>query len=245
MTMLAFITLLLALHLHAATAEFDPDRVSLVDTDGANLFFRGPVPIINGSFALSALKNRLAEVAANSSIELPLHYSLVDISFLDTIKPSEAADLKAEQAFWASQQPSAGGQAGRLIHWPIIGSPINPDSYPKAVMVPMAKHFDTLGLDKVPDKMAAARALLEQQPNSSNPLPTVIYWHCEAGVDRTGEMSGCYAMMHKNRTYNQAFAFNTAVEGREMAKPSIHGMEWCCEWLRYGLGVERGCPYTP
>ena len=61
----------------------------------------------------------------------------------------------------------------------------------------------------------------------------------------TGEMSGAYNMMFRNESYQQVFAFNTGVEGREMAKASIHGMEWCCEWLHYGLGIVRGCPYDP
>ena len=51
------------------------------------------------------------------------------------------------------------------------------------------------------------------------------------------------SIRHKNQTYQEAFAFNNAVEPRTMAKPSIHGLEWCCEWLHYGLGIARGCPY--
>ena len=47
---------------------------------------------------------------------------------------------------------------------------------------------------------------------------------------------------HKNTSYSDAFAFNTAIEGRVMAKASQHGMQWCCEWLNYALGEHRGCP---
>ena len=38
---------------------------------------------------------------------------LVDISFLDTIKPSEKTDLKTEEAFWSAQHNGTdGGQPG-------------------------------------------------------------------------------------------------------------------------------------
>ena len=65
------------------------------------------------------VKDQLAAIALKEgTVALPDNYTLLDISFLDTIKPSEASDLKAEEAFWAAQKAAGeSGQPGSLIHW--------------------------------------------------------------------------------------------------------------------------------
>ena len=71
------------------------------------------------SFSQIQVKAQLSDIALKEgNVTLPSNYTLIDISFLDTIKPSESADLKTEEAFWAAQQAAgAAGQAGKLIHW--------------------------------------------------------------------------------------------------------------------------------
>ena len=103
----------------SSRADFNADRVHLLDVVGANFLFRGPIPIVNNTFELQKVKEQLATVALKEgNVSLPSNYTLVDISFLDTIKPSESADLKAEAAFWKAQQAAGkAGQPGRLVHW--------------------------------------------------------------------------------------------------------------------------------
>lgn len=71
------------------------------------------------SFSQMQVKAQLSDIALKEgNVTLPSNYTLIDVSFLDTIKPSESADLKTEEAFWAAQQAAgAAGQAGKLIHW--------------------------------------------------------------------------------------------------------------------------------
>ena len=110
-------------------------------------------------------------------------------------------------------------------------------------MKSMAKRLEKWQLDDLPSKMYTVRDMLEAQPSDGD-LPTVIYWHCEAGTDRTGEVSGCYMMSFLNVTYPQALAVQNHIQTRDMAKASKHGMEWCCEWLAYGTAARQGldCP---
>lgn len=86
--------------------------------------------------------------------------------------------------------------------------------------------------------------------------PVVIYVHCEAGVDRTGEFCGSYSMAYKNMTFadvrpalglryphsTQALTYANSVEPREIRTPSRNGMQWFCLYLKFGLNQsDRDC----
>ena len=45
---------------------------------------------------------------------------------------------------------------------------------------------------------------------------TVIYIHCTAGKDRTGEVSAAYLMQNKNLSYIQATELNNQIAGRDV-----------------------------
>jgi len=109
----------------------------------------------------------------------------------------------------------------RVINWPLLTDLINPDCECNAICKSMAKKgkWDS---DDVPKKVAQLRKWLETPTTP----PTVIYVHCEAGVDRTGEMAGSYLMQHKNETYQQCWNFNNHIENRQMSKQSRNGLRW-------------------
>ena len=66
-------------------------------------------------------------------------------------------------------------------------------------------------------------------------IPVVIYIHCEAGKDRTGEISGSYYMKYLNWEFNQALWYdNHCVEGtRDISTESKNGLQWYCYYLKY------------
>lgn len=72
-----------------------------------------------------------------------------------------------------------------------------------------------------------------------NELPRVIYIHCEAGMDRTGEMSGSYYLHGLNLTFADALAIDNSVESRNMcvSQSSRRRDEETCFWC---LGVKGG-----
>lgn len=46
--------------------------------------------------------------------------------------------------------------------------------------------------------------------------PTVIYTHCEAGTDRTGEVSGAYYLRYLNMSFTDALYKDNHVQHRDM-----------------------------
>ena len=65
-------------------------------------------------------------------------------------------------------------------------------------------------------------------------VPTVVYFHCDAGMDRTGEMYGDYQMRYSNQTYNQVYAYDNTIEGaggRQIDTVNKQALEWMCIYL--------------
>ena len=55
--------------------------------------------------------------------------------------------------------------------------------------------------------------------------------HCEGGSDRTGEVSGAYAMHYLNYTGPQANDWDTEVAERKIHWNSMNGLRWYCYYL--------------
>jgi protein-tyrosine phosphatase len=96
----------------------------------------------------------------------------------------EIGDRSLENEFF-EKNPSL----GQWVSWPIIGDVIPPYDVPKEIRKWLAEHIEDWQFDQLPTTMKILNQMLHQSPtNSSKPL--VIYVHCEAGKDRTGEVSG-------------------------------------------------------
>lgn len=65
----------------------------------------------------------------------------------------------------------------------------------------------------------------------------VIYFHCECGCDRTGEIGGSYAMKYMNMTYAEAYHWDESIAGRWIIPNHNWAMEWYCEYLHYVEGM--------
>ena len=84
-------------------------------------------PEQNGEFQYKALQAALAlKAASEANVTLPHDYELVVVNLLNIV---EFMDTDVEKHFFA-QHPDA----GRLVHWPIIGNLLGPDEYPHSVM---------------------------------------------------------------------------------------------------------------
>jgi hypothetical protein len=185
--------------LATAAAGWSPDRLHHVDTIGQGHLFRGSAPIVNGSFAFDALRTQMQVMAKKEAgVSVPDDFVLVVVSFLDNIKSSEAAELKAEQAWFAASPPVQSGS--HLIHWPIIGDATSPSVYPKSICQHEAKEYAS-SHDGMPGKVNEIHGIL-----TAATVPTVVYFHCDAGMDRTGEMYGDYSMQYRNMTYSEGSA---------------------------------------
>ena len=70
----------------------------------------------------------------------------------------------------------------------------------------------------------------------------IVYAHCEAGCDRTGEFIASYLMQFKNATAQEAWEHDTSSCGREPYHISEFAMDWYCEYLKLkGIADPGSC----
>ena len=116
------------------------------------------------------------QVAANASVTFPSTFKLVDVSLLVGLDPKESGDLKLEEDFF-----KANPSLGHLINWPLLTDLIGPCLVSKSKRVEEATS-GRWDLDDLPAKVPVLRTILETP--GADGVPTIIYVHCEAGVDR-------------------------------------------------------------
>lgn len=68
-----------------------------------------------------------------------------------------------------------------------------------------------LSFDDLPKLMAKLRELLTEHAR-----PAVIYTHCEAGTDRTGEVSGAYYLKFLNLSFSETLRRDDTIQNRDM-----------------------------
>ena len=172
---------------------FDPDRTILVDHVNSNFLFRGNLPVIINSshqkvFAKEELMNSLTNAAKKKCTTLPSQYKLIDISLIEG-EGKEGGDFHIEEAF-AKEHPCD----VQLIHYD-------------------AKANLTAGIlagGDALEKTANNLIVDDIRNNLENSQNTVIYVHCEAGLDRTGFTIGSYAMRYLGISYKDALVLNTS-----------------------------------
>ena len=160
--------------------------------------------------ATSSICHHLCHRVAYFSLH-PFHFGLAQ----------RLPDEQVEKKFWESN-PALGG----YINWMIVGSALNASKVAPASLPGKARTLGEWSLDNLPHKME----LLKQYLNAAYPagaridggftsssssrvvgssgsnVSTVIYIHCEAGTDRTGEVSGSYYMKWQNKSYPEVRA---------------------------------------
>ncbi|CAI8033198.1 hypothetical protein GBAR_LOCUS18717 [Geodia barretti] len=205
------------------TEDFHPDRTLLMDVyprdRPTNFLFRGNMPVINGSFAYSEIVMTMRGVAGKFNYTLPANFTLIDVSYLNIF---EESDLEIERKFFESNP-----ELGKLENRVIIGSFLPPPQEDPDLIKDIIREYIDISYDKLPELMTYFHSLLML------PSPTVIYSHCEAGTDRTGEVSGAYYMRYLNMTFSDALYIDNHVQSRDMYKTSRNGMQWYCFYLKF------------
>lgn len=211
----------------AVLQKFNPELVSLVaeDATSGNFLFRGNMPIHNQQLDYDGLRAAIKKAAQGKA--LPDAYFLVDISLINSINPQEAADLHTERSFWKHHS-----DVGQVINHPVYGALTSPNDYPPEVRK---------RLEKIPT-LSSTDVLLENiqsllNANHLNGLPLVLYVHCEAGKDRTGEVIAAYAMKYQGASYADAYANAKRIAKRELSSFSRNELQWYAYYLRDVQGV--------
>ena len=97
----------------------------------------------------------------------------------------------------------------------------------------LASTYADWGSDRLVERVVALRAMLAAQMS----LPQVIYFHCDCGCDRTGQLAGGYMMRYHGSSWDLAVAYNRAVAGRPQTCPTHRQMQWYCVYLNLALGL--------
>jgi len=188
-----------------------------------NFLFRGDDPI--NSSQLFAYGELVAAMAARAKSEgnttLPKQFWLVDLCLLNIF---EQTDIDVEEDFFA-KNPTM----GEFVNWPIIGDLLPPYDVPEEIRKYMAGDLADWQFDNLPFTMMALRQMLYTKGN----LPVVIYMHCEAGTDRTGETSGSYYIRYLDYSFKKALYIDDHIQNRDIVELSRNAFQWYCYYLYY------------
>eukprot|EP00118_Oscarella_pearsei_P017023 m.167312 g.167312 ORF g.167312 m.167312 type:complete len:263 (+) comp38929_c1_seq8:251-1039(+) len=220
------------------TENFSPQRTLYIDRTASgsgltNFLFRGNMPINGSEFAYEELVVTLRKIAeAQQNLTLPEKFVLTDLSYLN---PLEFKDENIERKFFESNPIK-----GTFVNWIIVGNLLSPQGMDAKDIKDRASDLSAWQIDDLPRRMTDLRTLLY----TNHSLPNVIYTHCEAGTDRTGEMSGAYYMKYLNMTFQQAMYVNNHVQNRLIYKVSGNALQWYCYYLQYKEGRQGlNCTY--
>jgi hypothetical protein len=158
-------------------------------------------------------------------VTLPPSYYILDISLLNVLNHG---DNVIEQQYFAAN-PSH----GRWLNWPIVGNLADASKVPKTLRRELARTLGDWQIDRLVERIPTIRKFIEKNGVSPAGVPLVIYVHCEAGEDRTGEVSGSYMMLNHNWTYTKALAWDNSIEKRDIHDASRIGLLWFCYYLLY------------
>jgi len=220
---------------HQASCNLYRDCVHFIDrqTGGLhdNFLFRGNMPKNKSNqFAYNELKQYMAQEAKLHNINFPDQFYLVDLSLLVFVEDS---DLKIEQDFFRNNP-----QLGKVMNYPMMGMCISPAGIPDSVRKPMALDLMNWTWDKLYNMVN----LIKSQMSTSRNMSTVVYIHCEAGKDRTGEISGAYYLQQLKMFFNAAVKINyDSPPQRQISPDMLNGLQWFCYYLQYKFNFNLDC----
>jgi|APAra7269096714_1048519.scaffolds.fasta_scaffold10404_5 hypothetical protein len=203
---------------HLTSQQLDPRMVRLVarGVDTPHLLMRGNAPIDGDRFEYDALIDALRQAAGDA---WPARFRIVDVSLMNEI--AEATAVDAERRYWAAHPGR-----GRFIHHPLFGALSDPADYPAFLRL-MIERWS--GLDRMGDLLRQLQALL--QTPTGDGIANVVFVHCRAGRDRTGQAIASYGMRYLGRSYREAIADAEQVAGRALVRFSRYGIAWYAHQL--------------
>jgi len=216
----------------AYTSALDPKRVHLVDMyprtcpDGGNdcprnYLFRGNNPVSNGVFNFTALTDALRTAASGEcGVKLPETFQFVDVDLENPTDKGYSVELK----FW-KQNPTL----GHAVTWPLLGSALEPKHTPgRDGLVKSGKWAVAGNADGLVKRLNETRTMLL----NTTAAPTVMFAHCNAGCDRTGEFIGAYAMTYMGYNVTTAMGEGCRQCGRCPNYFASSAIGWWCLTLK-------------
>ena len=140
---------------------------------------------MNGTFQYDKIVEFAKSRCAQNNITLSQPIYIVDINLLNELDSDERQDIAIEETFFRAQPT-----LGKVLQWATLGNLLNPSDLPQWLLklwmpVYMATNWDKL-TTLIPD--------LHNCLTTEQPMSMLYLIHCYGGEDRTGEVSGAYAM---------------------------------------------------
>lgn len=203
--------------------NFNPQMIEMVDQKKGVNFFRGNLPQYDKQFLYQDLIKHITESLVSKGHVPGKSYKLHTICLMNFLAEKEELDVEQE---WFKAHRSAGD----LYVHPIVGSHINPIDFAKEKRSKILNHQDVDGLKSL---MQYIKTLMDAKDNTDS----IIYLHCKAGIDRTGEVVACYLMQFKGYSYKQALEHNKQFAKREMPRPFRNAVRWYAFYLKDVLNI--------
>ena len=178
------------------------------------------MPTVNHTCAYDTLIDLLKQRASDKGHQFPSNFSLTVVSFNNDF---DGQDFKAERAFWKTH-----ADLGKLVQWPLgLAGIVPPKDWPGNKE--KAANSTVWKIDKIPERVQELRKMLTSQDER----PNVLYVHCTAGCDRTGEVVGSYRLKyHPEFNITQMYALDVAECGRPPNYWSTMALEWFCIYMQ-------------
>lgn len=218
-------------------------NVHYIDSVGSNLLFRGGLPQEGHPSTMNyqGLKKAIMNAGKKAGIKVPASYYLLDVNLLNVENQSDAQWIKVEQQFFEDHP-----QLGKVQVWGMNGVGISATAPELATCREyLARHLDSWLNDRLASRVETLRGWLEEkQPvvQSQKKLPIVIFIHCVAGCDRTGELSAAYYLRYMNKTWEEVNALNQSMcrRNRTFHCRNYRAVQWYCLYLnlKYGTSLQ-------
>jgi len=205
-------------HTDLDKASFDNSVLRLVDQHKNTYFFRGKLPEKGGKFCYECLTQQFRNALSEKGMSLSDDYVLICISLLNC---SEAKTRKVE-CKWFAENP----QKGCLWLYPLFGSIANPCHLSQR----MRNGFLRYDPDGVRNLIAQLKGMVDWGDPYGRDM--VIYLHCHAGKDRTGEAAAAYMMQYQGYSYHDAVSICKKIANRKLRRVSLNAIRWHAYYLR-------------
>jgi len=90
----------------------------------------------------------------------------------------------------------------------------------------LAKNIESWLGDQLDDRMQQLHNFLAFEPPT-----TVVYAHCEGGIDRTGELMGAYYLRWLNKSWAEMNQLNAEIANRPFGCDNYRATLWYCIYL--------------